>query len=206
MAAVVPFERLMGASRVWRGRAGATPAGLATGFAPLDAVLPSAGWPIGALSELLLPAPGVGELEMLWPALSRLSSTGLIVLVGPPYMLCASAWHAAGVRLEALQIVDAQGREAWWAAEQCLRSGACAAVVCWPEAADDRVLRRLQVAAETGRTHGFVLRSSKTAANPSPAALRISIEPGAVRQVRVIKCRGGLAPPVPVPFPRTRTR
>ena len=49
---------------LWRahqlGRAGAAGA-LASGFAALDAVLPGGGWPAGALTELLLPQPGVGE-------------------------------------------------------------------------------------------------------------------------------------------------
>lgn len=206
MAAVVSIEQVLDARRVWRGRPVAVPTGLPTGLAALDAVLPSAGWPAGALSELLLPADGVGELELLWPALARLSLAGPITLVGPPYLPYAPAWHAAGVRLQALQVIEAQARDAWWAAEQCLRSGACTAVLCWPRQADDRVLRRLQVAAETGQAYGFALRPSSTALNPSPAALRISIEPGAMRQLRVIKCRGGLAPPWPVPFPRTRIR
>ena len=206
MSAVVPLERLLDARRVWRGRTEAAPAGLSTGLAALDAVLPCAGWPAGALSEVLHPADGVGELEMLWPALSQLSANGRVTLVAPPYLPCAPAWHAAGIRLEALQVIDARGRDAWWAAEQCLRSGACAAVLCWPGQVDDRVLRRLQVAAEAGQAYGFALRHSNAAANPSPAALRVSIEPGAPRQVRVIKCRGGLAPPRPVPFPYRQAR
>lgn len=206
MAAVVSLEHVLDARHVWRGRPGRASTGLPTGLAALDAALPCAGWPAGALSELLLPSDGVGELELLWPALSRLSLTGPITLIGPPYLPYAPAWHAAGVRLQALQVIDARSRDAWWAAEQCLRSGACAAVLCWPWQADDRVLRRLQVAAETGQTYGFALRPSSASINPSPAALRISIEPGDVRQLRVIKCRGGLAPPWPVPFPRVRTR
>lgn len=36
---------------------------LATGFAPLDAELPGGGWPQGQLVELLVDAPGLGELS-----------------------------------------------------------------------------------------------------------------------------------------------
>ena len=81
---------------------------------------------------------------------------------------------------------------ALWAAEQCQRSGSCGAVLCWPRQASDRALRRLQVAAETGQTLGFAYRPASAAHNPSPAALRLLLEGPA--QVRVLKCRGGLAP------------
>jgi hypothetical protein len=50
----------------------------------------------------------------------------------------------------------------------------------------------LQVAAETGQTLGFAYRPLQEALNPSPAALRLALDgPG---RVRVLKCRGGLAP------------
>jgi protein ImuA len=39
----------------------------ASGHAALDAQLPGGGWPVGALTELLLPHPGVGELRLLAP-------------------------------------------------------------------------------------------------------------------------------------------
>jgi hypothetical protein len=81
--------------------------------------------------------------------------------------------------------------------EQCLRSGSCGAVLCWPRKADDRALRRLQVAAETGQTLAFAWRSLNEAINPSPAALRLAVE-ASPAQVRVLKCRGGLAHPAPI--------
>ena len=43
---------------------------VASGFADLDAVLPGGGWPQRALTELLLPHPGVGEIRLLAPALA----------------------------------------------------------------------------------------------------------------------------------------
>jgi hypothetical protein len=73
-------------------------------------------------------------------------------------------------------------------------------VLCWPQKAGDRALRRLQVAAETGRTPGFAFRDAHAALNPSPAPLRIAIET-APHRLRVLKCRGALVPPAPIPFP-----
>lgn len=204
-AQVIELEGLLKTRHVWRGRGAQLPAptGTPTGLAMLDEALPTGGWPEGALSEVLIPFEGVGELELLWPALARLSrGDGLVVLVNPPYEPYAPAWHAAGVRLQGLQVVRADARNALWATEQCLRSGACNAVVCWPATTDDRLIRRLQVAAETGRCHGFAIRPAQAARNPSAAPLRVAIDPMPTRRLRVLKCRGANPPAWPLPFPR----
>jgi hypothetical protein len=199
-AALQPlFER----GRLWRGQGNVLPrSALPTGFTALDAVLPGGGWPAAALSEILLPADGVGELQLLWPLLARLSAQGgRIVLVAPPYVPFAPAWGAAGIALSQLQIVQTDDdRNARWVAEQCLRSAACAAVVCWPRQGDARTLRRLQLAAETGQCQGFALRPAGAADQPSMAALRILIEVDPP-QWRVLKCRGGNPPARAVPLP-----
>lgn len=206
MASVSALEALLDSRRVWRGQPQARPPSRQpTGFSVLDALLPSAGWPEAAISELLLPLDGIGELRLLWPTLARLSrvesaaSDEKIVLISPPYIPFATAWADAGIRLEKLQVVMAPPRDVLWATEQCLRSSACAAVLCWPVQADDRALRRLQVAAETGQCLGFAMRPARAAANPSPAALRIVID-AEPAQLRVLKCRGGNPPPQPIPL------
>src|SRR5690606_12188390 len=88
MGAVVAIDALVEQRRVWKGRPAPRRAdGVATGHAGLDAVLPAGGWPGAALSEILIPADGVGELRLLWPALARLSRAGeRVVLVAPPYL------------------------------------------------------------------------------------------------------------------------
>jgi hypothetical protein len=201
MGAVVAIDTLLQERRVWKGQPAALPpSAQPTGYAALDAALPTAGWPEHALTELLIPADGIGELRLLWPSLSRLTRAGQrVVLVAPPYIPYPQAWRNAGVDLRQLQIVKAQGRDALWASEQCLRSGSCAAVVCWPQNADDRALRRLQVAAESGQALGFAYRPLKASLNPSPAALRLALDLHPP-QLRVLKCRGGMAPPRPIPF------
>jgi hypothetical protein len=202
MGAVVSLDALLDERRVWKGRQSAPPVSAQpTGHRALDAALPSGGWPPSALSELLIAADGSGELRLLWPTLARLASQGeRVVLIAPPYIPYAQAWHAAGVDLRWLSVIRASDREALWAAEQCLRSGSCGAVLCWPRQPDDRALRRLQVAAETGQTLAFACRPLQAAVNPSPAALRIAIDTRPL-QLRVLKCRGGLVPLSPIPFP-----
>ncbi|MCF5048361.1 translesion DNA synthesis-associated protein ImuA [Pseudomonas simiae] len=199
MGSVVALDTLFNGGRVWKGRPATPPASVhPTGLAALDAVLPTGGWPEAALSEILMAKEGVGELQLVLPTLARLSKAReRIVLVAPPYTPYPHAWQNAGVDLRLLSVIQAEERDALWAVEQCLRSGSCGAVLCWPRKADDRALRRLQVAAETGQTLAFAWRALSEAVNSSPAALRLAVE-AKPAQVRVLKCRGGLAHPAPI--------
>ena len=212
MGQVLTLDALLSAQRVWRGQPVAPPrTAQSTGHASLDALLPGGGWPEAALTELLLPADGVGELRLLLPTLARLTQAAQpVVLVAPPYLPFPAGWHQAGVDLAHLHLVEAAPRDALWAAEQCLRSGCVGAVLAWPMLSrgmggnDDRALRRLQVAADSGRALGFVFRELRAAANPSPAALRIAVE-GVPPQLRVLKCRGGNPPVCALPMPLSAT-
>lgn len=77
---------------------------LASGFPRLDAELPGGGWPRGALTELLPEGEGIGELDLLLPALAALTAAGqTVVLVAPPHAAHAPAWAAAGIRLDRLR-------------------------------------------------------------------------------------------------------
>lgn len=202
MNAVVALDSLIRERRVWRGQPAALPLSVQpTGIPALDAVLPTGGWPEASLSEILIPSDGVGELQLVLPTLARLTAhQRRVVVVSPPYRPYAPAWRAAGVDLCWLTIVDTAHDRIAWSMEQCLRSGSCAAVLGWLTQADDRTLRRLQVAADTGQTLGFVFRERRALGNPSPAALRLEIETAPARLI-VHKCRGG-NPPAPVALAR----
>ena len=118
-----------------------------------------------------------------------------------PYRPYAPAWRNAGVDLAQLHLLDAGPKDALWAMEQALRAGCCGAVLGWPLQADDTALRRLQVAAEAGRTPGFVFRPLAKRDAPSPAPLRLSLRAAAQGpELRVLKCRGALPPARPVSF------
>jgi hypothetical protein len=204
MAAVVALDALLRDARVWRGQDSPAPVRSPhpTGHAALDAALPTGGWPEAALVEILFAADGLGELSLLLPALAALSSRQRpILVVAPPYRPYAPAWRTAGVDLAQLHLLDASPKDALWAMEQALRAGCCGAVLGWPLQADDTALRRLQVAAETGRTPGFVFRALGRRDAPSPAPLRLSLRAAASGpELRVLKCRGALPPSRPVPF------
>ena len=181
---------------IWRGAGLSAPAlpGGPSGFSALDAELPGGGWPEGALSEIL--SDGVGAFALTLPALARLSGQGRwLLLVAPPHVPYAPALAGRGVDLRRLLLVR-PGDEAGvlWAAEQGLRSGACAAVLVWAEPAESTGLRRLQLAAEEGAALAFLFRHEAAARHPSPAALRLRVRPAAQGvEVRILKRRGGFA-------------
>src|SRR5690348_9211926 len=97
---------------IWRGAAALAPVpALSTGFPFLDAELPGRGWPTGVLTEILADVEGIGELQLLLPALARLTSAGKrVVWLAPPHVPYAPGLSAAGVDLSNLLVVRAPGR------------------------------------------------------------------------------------------------
>jgi hypothetical protein len=89
-------------------------------------------------------------------------------------------------------VSPAGSRDALWAAEQALVSGAPQAVLCWSAAADGRAVRRLQVAAGQGGAVAFLFRPLRCAREPSAAALRLALAaaPQGALAVNIVKRRG----------------
>jgi len=137
--------------------------------------------------------PGDG-LGLVLPTLAHLAAIARWqLLVDPPWHPFAPALAGRGLVLERLVVVRA-GEAAAWAAEQGLRSGACAAVLLWGGRWDGVTLRRLQLAAMTGGALAFLFRESAAGSHPSPAPLRLGVSVasgGAGYRVEVIKQRGG---------------
>jgi protein ImuA len=179
---------------------------LPSGFAALDAQLPGNGWPRRALSELLLSHPGVGELRLLAPALRQVAAAGrVVVLFDPPEALCTAGWAQLGIELAQLVVVQPRARlrgaarerlpqpDLLWALEQALRSGHVGAVLAWlPARLRTELMRRLQLAAQSHDGPAFVLRESTAAQRPSPAPLRLMLQPAGadLLAVRLLKRRG----------------
>jgi hypothetical protein len=180
---------------LWRGEECApTTQTVPTGFAPLDRCLPGGGWPQGALTEIASAVSGIGELRLLMPACARLTRAGRwVVFVAPPWIPYAPALAAAGLDPGRLLLVrTGERRERLWAFEQALQSRSCGAALAWPEAADERSLRRLQLACERGGSMGILFVPEQATRNASPAALRLRLAPtddGAL-EVRIHKRRG----------------
>src|SRR5215470_9729595 len=172
------FARLLEHPGIWRGRGSAThPPGLPTGFAALDEYLPGSGWPRTGLIEILVPRFGSGELYLVLPALAALTRAATArwcVWVAPPLMPFAPALVAQGVVLERVAVVG--GERPLWAFEQVLGSGACDAALAWVKRPRARDIRRLQLAAERGRTLGVLFRPQRAARESSAAQLRLSVQ------------------------------
>ena len=155
---------------------------LPTGFAELDELL-AGGWPAGVVTEILLPAQGIGELRLLMPALRYLQQPARagavcqqLCWVQPPHIPYAPALAQHGLNLSRLLIVNPETpADALWAAEQALRSGVCAAVLLWADRLGQAAVRRLQVSSESNSCRTFLFRSNRFSGQLSAAPLRIRV-------------------------------
>ena len=184
-------------ARVWRGKvATVARAVIPTGFRELDQALPGGGWPLGALTEILVDGYGIGELGLLMPALTALTKDDparpkkWVAWVAPPFVPYAPALQQRGVNIDRLLMIHptSGGKSRLWAIEQAIRSGSSAGVLAWVAAADDVILRRLQLAAEEQGCWVLLFRPASTRSQRSPAALRIHLSQA---RVEILKCWGG---------------
>ena len=197
------IARLLEHPAIWRGRSAAQRSGLPTGFATLDEYLPDSGWPRTGLIEILVSRFGSGELTVLVPALAaltRATAARWCVWVSPPFVPFAPALAARGVMLDRVAVVA--GARPLWALEQTLGSGACDAVLGWVRQPKPRDTRRLQLAAERGRTLGVLFRPQRAARETSAALLRLVIEPSAAGiRLTLIKGRSAWRGALDLPWP-----
>ena len=191
--------KLLQNPRLWRGRDAATGwQGVKSGYRRLDQHLPGGGWPPNALTEILLAQYGSGELRLLMPALARLSRSesaagGWIAWVAPPFQPYPPALVQWGTDLSRILVVRPRSQaQTLWAAEQALASGNCAAVLLWSNALDSKSSRRLQLAAEKGRSWAIAFRFLDAVSEASAAALRILYRvDSAGTEIQILKSRGG---------------
>jgi protein ImuA len=181
---------------------------IASGHPALDAQLPGGGWPLGALTELLLPHEGLGELRLLAPALAAVqqrsqASRGLMWF-DPPAEPCAWVLTALGLDLRRLVVVRPRplpplrlarrgtrppppASDVLWALEQALKSGQVGAIVAWlPARLPADALRRLQLAAQAHEGPVFLLRPLAEAHQPSAAPLRIELASAGPDRLRLV--------------------
>src|SRR5215813_8970637 len=197
------IARLLEHPAIWRGRSAAQRSGLSTGFAALDEYLPDSGWPRTGLIEILVSRFGSGELTLLVPALAALTRAAAArwcVWVAPPLVPFAPALASCGVVLDRVAVVGVA--RPLWAFEQTLGSGACDAVLGWVRQVKPRDLRRLQLAAERGRTLGVLFRPRRAAREASAAVLRLGVEPLTVGvRLTILKGRSARRDTLDLPWP-----
>ena len=168
-------------SRIWRGNAlGASddPA-ISSGFQGLDKELPGGGWPTRNLTELLLPAEGLGEIRLLSPTLEEITrSERNILLVAPPYIPYMHAWEHLGIDSRHIVMVRVcKPAERLWTLEQGIRSAAFGTIISWLPEASQQTMRKLQILSRTAASLVFLFRSARAQFEPSAAPLRVLLNP-----------------------------
>ena len=179
---------------------------LSSGFPQLDEHLPGGGWPTQALTELLVPHVGIGELRLLAPVLARVQAQQhCLMWFDPPAMPCAWTLSTLGLDIRKLIVVRAKqalktrarqllpAADILWALEQALKSGHVGAVLAWlPARLPADALRRLQLAAQAHDGPVFLLRDQALRTQPSPAPLRVLLTPAGTDRLRLqlLKRRG----------------
>jgi len=153
------------------------PLGIPTGLDTLDAALPWGGLPRGAVSQILDGGPGVGTMslalavagraargdDMAGPGWAGCGGVGAesarpIVVIDPAGDFYPPAVVKFGLDPQRLLLVrPKRAVDAVWAADQCLRCPAVAAVVARLERLGRVHSRRLQLAAEAGGGIGLVV-------------------------------------------------
>ena len=176
--------------------------GRSTGFSQLDDILPGRGWPNNGLMEVITPQWGMGELQLLIPLMrSIIEQRKWILWISPPYLLYAPALAQAGISTDQVLVVklDTSCKDALWSMEKALQTENCGLVLAWQNWLPGKVLRRLQLAAETGDTLGVLFKHHDSKHSPSP--IRLKIKDSQTQQssfskakISVIKARGNFRP------------
>ncbi len=173
------LEKLLSTRKVWRAshRLPQKDKGIDSGFSQLNHHLPDRGWPASGLTELLCDQLGLGELSLLSPALAQLSQqAGWLVWVDPPYTPYPPALAQQGIDLRRIVLLQTQSQaEQLWALETLLKADYCHAALFWPKRYSPKALRRLQIAADQGKSWGIAFRPIASQAHASPAPLRIRL-------------------------------
>lgn len=210
MSAEAPAEASLPAP-VWRAsQLGRADAGtLSTGFRPLDAELPGAGWPVGMLTELIARESGIGEIRLLVPLLRQLGrDRRATILLAPPLIPYAPALADFGVDPESLILIQApNAADRLWAVEQTLHNAGFGALLAWlpQDRCRPEHLRRMQSAARKATGPVFLFRELPAQFQPSPAPLRLLLLPRPEQRlsVQILKRRGPvLARPLLLELPR----
>lgn len=197
-------QLLHGNPNLWRGcdMSGQGFHGHSTGFPALDDILPGRGWPQKGLMEIVSPAWGMGELQLLMPLMRSVIEQGKWILwISPPHSVYAPALVQAGINTEHILVVnlDTSCKDALWSMEKALQTENCGLVLAWQNWLPSPVLRRLQLAAETGDTLGVVFKKRVSEHSPSPICLKVEESSRrrnrfSTAEVTVLKARGNFRP------------
>lgn len=159
---------------IWHGKSRHQEPSLeSSGYSELDAQL-AGGFPKKGVVMLHSPC-GIGELRLLLPSL--INKQGLCIFINPPGILSAEFFYHQGIELERILLINTNSaNEALWSAEQCLKSGACEAVLLWQNQLEVHHIQRLQLASNQGQCRQFIFRTAKQQSLSLPVNLSLQLK------------------------------
>jgi protein ImuA len=174
---------------------------VSTGIAPLDQLLPEAGFRWGGLTEWLGEGAGSGAMTLALLSLaSILQGGGALVVIDPSGEFYPPAASGLGIDLNQTVLVrPARAADVLWAWEQILQCPGVTVALGVLETLPDRAFRRLQLAVERGGGIGFLIRPAEARRHPSWAEVRLLVRPlpstcqssGRRLRLELLQCRGG---------------
>jgi protein ImuA len=167
-----------------------------SGCKGIDRLLPGQGFRRGSLIEWIGHKGSGASTLALIAAKEACREGGALVVVDCERVFYPPA--AAGLinLTNAIVVCPRNQRDHTWALHQALSCSGVAAVLCWPNALNDRTFRRLQLAAEKGGSLGFLMRPTEIIGSPSWSDMQLLVQAlptiGNRRmRVEVLRCRGG---------------
>ncbi|MBY7731013.1 translesion DNA synthesis-associated protein ImuA [Vibrio splendidus] len=160
---------------IWKGLQSTTQGSTtSTGYLQLDKQL-DGGFPTHGVIEVES-QQGIGELRLLTPYLAQQNSQKLAIFINPPGKICAEFFNDQNIPLENILVIQPQcDLDALWAAEQCLKSGACHSVLLWGADLEIHQTKRLQAASETGKCLQFHFKATSHNQLSLPVSLSMKL-------------------------------
>ncbi|UQV20683.1 translesion DNA synthesis-associated protein ImuA [Vibrio sp. J383] len=185
------IKNLQDRQLIWTGLQSTTQGSTtSTGYSQLDKQL-DGGFPTHGVIEVES-QQGIGELRLLTPYLAQQNSQQLAIFINPPGKICAEFFNSQGIELENILVIQPQrDLDALWAAEQCLKSGACHSVLLWGADLEIHQTKRLQAASETGKCLQFHFKATSHNQLSLPVSLSMKLSSHAQGlKVEVTKRKG----------------
>ncbi|MEZ8203354.1 translesion DNA synthesis-associated protein ImuA [Vibrio splendidus] len=185
------IKNLQDRQLIWTGLQSTTQGSTtSTGYSQLDKQL-DGGFPTHGVIEVES-QQGIGELRLLTPYLAQQKSQKLAIFINPPGKICAEFFSSQGIELENILVIQPQrDLDALWAAEQCLKSGACHSVLLWGSDLEIHQTKRLQAASETGKCLQFHFKATSHNQLSLPVSLSMKLSSHAQGlKVEVTKRKG----------------
>lgn len=184
-------------------------AGLSSGFAHLDRLLPGGGWPTGGVTEILAQRGHISPAKVLLPALAPLSWEGRWVSwVGAERPERRELLRHGFDISRVLTVRPLLGAHPLALAEQALEADNCGAILVWLDRLERFAVSRLQQVAQGSDTAVFLFFPPSATVQPLAGELRVYISTHSQRLgVEILACRGGagsvlqLEADTPQPYP-----